>query len=324
MASPLAAFPWEQIRAPHCAWIPIREIPAAYYTLRRAAVKWRNAPEGERPSRKERETEGEGRARFFLSAGKDLTNSPANFLPEESRFPDCRPAKQEAPLGPTHEGGYDAFTARSSLPVIVARPSRPCPFTGRMPVPRCVWHGHLGHAGARADMPAVGFCYGLPAHCPFTGRMPVPRRLWHGHLGHAGARADMPAVGFCYGLPAHCPFTGRMPVPRRVWHGHPGHVCGRGGDAPGTDCTGGFWPPSGASKLAKGKAAASPRVPWGRGCAGTLQSAARRNLVAMVWRPANPCRGMDRMATADDESASGGHRRSALPGGNPRDQLAAT
>ena len=245
MASPLAAFPWEQKHAPHCAWIPIREIPAAYYTLRRAAVKWRNAPEGERPSRKERETEGEGRARFFLSAGKDLTNSPANFLPEESRFPDCRPAKQEAPLGPTHEGGYDAFTARSSLPVIVARPSRPCPFTGRMPVPRCVWHGHLGHAGARADMPAVGFCYGLPAHCPFTGRMPVPRR---------------------------------------VWHGHPGHVCGRGGDAPGTDCTGGFWPPSGASKLAKGKAAASPRVPWGRGCAATLQSAARRNLVAMVWR----------------------------------------
>ena len=211
MASPLAAYPWEQMRAPHCAWIPIREIPAAYYTLRRAAVKWRNAPEGERPSRKERETEGEGRARFFLSAGKDLTNSPANFLPEESRFPDCRPAKQEAPLGPTHEGGYDAFTARSSLPVIVARPSRPCPFTGRMPVPRCVWHGHLGHAGARADMPAVGFCYGLPAHCPFTGRMPVPRRLWHGHLGHAGARADMPVAGFSMAQQAIAPSRAGCP-----------------------------------------------------------------------------------------------------------------
>ena len=172
MASPLAAYPWEQMRAPHCAWIPIREIPAAYYTLRRAAVKWRNAPEGERPSRKERETEGEGRARFFLSAGKDLTNSPANFLPEESRFPDCRPAKQEAPLGPTHEGGYDAFTARSSLPVIVARPSRPCPFTGRMPVPRRLWHGHLGHAGARADMPVAGFSMAQQAIAPSRAGCP--------------------------------------------------------------------------------------------------------------------------------------------------------
>jgi len=39
----------------------------------------------------------------------------------------------------------------------------------------CLWHGHPGHEGVRAGLPAAGHCGGHSGHDSFTGKMPVPR-----------------------------------------------------------------------------------------------------------------------------------------------------